>query len=111
MHKVGGNDNAHGLQAQISPRFDTAELYELGGRAWVKQPSEDQVKKHYTPGEWTELVVSAHGRRIVVHLNGWKATEVLNDTGRVEGLLGLQLHARQDMQVEFRDVALLLPTP
>ena len=109
VHKVPGPANAHGLQAQVSPRFDTAGLYELGGRKWVQRPDPEELKQHYRPGEWTEMVVSAHGRRIVVHLNGWKATEVRNDTGRAEGLLGLQLHARQDMEVEFKDIALLLP--
>ena len=109
VHKVDGPANAHGLQAQVSPRFDTGGLYELGGRQWVQQPDPGDLRKHYRPGEWTRMVVSAHGPRIVVHVNDWKAVEVRNDTGRTEGFLGLQLHARQDMQVEFRDIELLLP--
>ncbi len=96
---------AIGLQAEIDAAGRNAGgLYEIGGRKWVVQPSEELTEKIFGPGEWNEMTVSAHGRRIVVHLNGTKTAEVKNDPGRLEGLIGLQLHASQDMDIEFRSV-------
>ena len=45
------------------------------------------------------MTVSAHGRRIVVHVNGYKTADLKNDQGRLDGHLGLQLHGGQDMEV------------
>jgi hypothetical protein len=99
----------HGFQAEIDPVKEVGGLYETGGRAWVVQPSDEQVKKYYKPGEWTDMTVSAHGGRIVVHVNGSRAAELKDDPGRKKGRLGLQLHGGQDMQVEFKEIHLLGP--
>ena len=106
--KVNGNVGVHGFQAEIDPSFETGGLYETGGRAWVVQPPEG-IKKWYRPGEWTDMSVSAHGRRIVVHINGRQTAELKNDPGRTEGHLGLQMHGGQDMHVEFKDIGLMAP--
>ncbi|MHC4178689.1 MAG: family 16 glycoside hydrolase, partial [Planctomycetota bacterium] len=51
--------------------------------------------------------VSAHGRRIVVHVNGQKTAELKDDPGRLEGHLALQLHGGQEMHVEYKDIEML----
>ncbi len=109
VDKVDGPVGVHGFQAEIDPTNDVGGLYETGGRAWVSQPTLEQVKEYFKPGEWNEMSVSARGRRIVVHVNGHKSAELLDDPGRLEGHLALQLHGGMDMHVEFKDIEILEP--
>lgn len=105
--KVDGAVGVHGFQAEVEPGFTTGGLYETGGRTWVAQPGEAEMKKHYAPGEWTDMSVSAHGRRVVVHVNGHRTADLRHDPGRTKGHLALQLHGGQDMHVEFKDIEVL----
>jgi len=99
--------HAHGFQAEIENSNAVGGLYETGGRAWVATPNEEEIANHYKPKEWNEMVVSAHGPRIVVHVNGYKAVEIHDEEGRKKGKLALQLHGGQDMYVEFKDISIL----
>lgn len=99
--------HAVGFQAEIDGVYDTGGLYETYGRAWVAVPDEEAMRKHYKPGEWTDMSVSAHDRRIVVHVNGYKSAELVDDPGRPIGHLALQLHGGQDMHVAFKDIEVL----
>jgi len=99
----------HGFQAEIDQSADIGGLYETGGRAWVVKPTPDQVKKFFKPQQWNQMTVSAHGRRIVVHVNGYKTAELKDDPGRLEGHLALQLHGSKDMHVLFKDIEILVP--
>jgi len=99
----------YGFQAEIDVANDVGGLYETGGREWVSQPAADQVKQWFKPREWNRMTVSAHGRRIVVHVNGLKSAELVDDPGRLEGHLALQLHGGMDMEVAFKDLELLVP--
>ena len=107
VDKVKSGVMVHGFQAEIDPDKDAGGLYETGGRAWVVKPTPEDVKKWYVPNAWNEMSVSAHGRRIVVHVNGRRTAELKNDKGRTEGYIGVQLHGGQDMHVEFRSIELL----
>jgi hypothetical protein len=54
------------------------------------------------------MVISAHGGRIAVFINGVKTAELLNDTiGRKAGRLALQANPRQNLEVHYRNLALL----
>ncbi len=99
--------HAEGFQAEIHDGFETGGLYETYGRTWVLRPNQEELKKHYKPGEWSEMVVSAHGENTVVHINGHRTVDLRNDPGRRDGHFALQLHASQDMQVEFKDIQIL----
>ena len=107
--EVGGGVGVHGFQAEIDASKDVGGLYETGGRAWVVQPSAEDVARWFKPQEWNEMTVSAHRRRIVVHVNGRKSAELKKDKGRLEGHLALQLHGGQDMYVMFKDIEVLSP--
>ncbi len=50
------------------------------------------------------MTVAAHGRHVVVHLNGVKTVELTDDPGRSKGHFALQLHRGQDMEVMFKDI-------
>jgi len=99
----------HGFQAEIATSEDIGGLYETGGRAWVIKPTAEEVAKYFKSQQWNEMTVSAHGRRIVVHVNGTKTAELKDDPGRLKGRLALQLHGGQDMHVMFKDIEMLVP--
>jgi hypothetical protein len=105
--EVPGDVGVKGFQAEIDPVNDVGGLYETNGRGWVIQPKAEEVKKWHKPQEWNEMMVVAVGDRIVVCVNG-KRTAVLNKhAGRPDGFLALQLHGGQDMDVRFRNIAVL----
>lgn len=107
----GGAAGVVGFQAEIDPEHDAGGLYETGGRAWVVQPKAEDVKKWYKPGAWNEMSVVAAAGRIVVHVNGHKTAELRDDPGRRDGFIALQLHGGQDMDVSFKDIEILKPSP
>lgn len=103
-HVVGVN----GFQVELDTSYETGGLYETGGRAWVVQHPADEKTRWYRQGQWNDLTVSAHGRHTVVRMNGRKSAELVDDPGRTEGRLALQLHGSQDMFVEFKDLEQLV---
>ncbi len=102
--KVDDAVGVHGFQAEVANDPNVGGLYETGGRAWVVQPDPQRTQECYKPTEWNEMEVSAHGRNVVVRLNGTKTAELEDDPGRLEGHFALQLHGGQDMEVMFRDI-------
>ncbi|MBX2922910.1 MAG: DUF1080 domain-containing protein [Chitinophagaceae bacterium] len=93
-----------GFQAEIDPDKDAGGLYETGGRAWVVQPSPEDVKKWYKPGTWNTMKVRAVGKDITVWVNGMQSAKLTNDPGRTSGHIALQLHGGMGMEVYFRKV-------
>ena len=106
-----GFSGVTGFQAEIDAEKDVGGLYETNGRGWVVQPKPEDVQKWFRPGDWNTLTVSAHEGRIVVHVNGYKTAELLDDPGRREGHLALQLHGGQDCDLYFKDIEWLVPVP
>ena len=106
-HAVG----VHGFQAEIDPKNDVGGLYETGGRGWVVNPTPEQVKTYFKPGQWNSMAVSAKGRNITVEVNGKKSAELKDDPGRLEGHIALQLHGGSTMHVEFKDIEIRVIKP
>lgn len=103
--KVDDAVSVFGFQVEVDSSQETGGLYETGGRAWVVQPTEEDIpKKDYKPGEWTTLELTAKGADVTVKINGVVTAELKNDPGRKEGYIGLQLHGGMEMNVEFKDI-------
>ena len=102
--KVEEGVGVHGFQAEIDNSQKVSGLYETGGRAWVKGPDPELIEEIYKPGEWNDMSVTAGGRNVVVCLNGKKTVELIDDPGRREGHLALQLHGGMDMEVMFKNM-------
>jgi len=102
-----GATGVSGFQAEIDAEKDAGGLYETNGRAWVSKPDAEAVKKWFRPQEWNTMTVSAHGRRITVDVNGHRTAELLDDPGRTEGHLALQVHGGQDCELYFKDIEIL----
>jgi hypothetical protein len=101
---VDSKVSVNGFQAEIDERKDIGGLYETGGRAWVVQPTAEEVKKYFKVHDWNEMILSAIDRHVEVYVNGVKTAELLNDPGRLEGHIGLQLHGHMEMHVMFKDI-------
>ena len=104
VEKVDDPVHVYGFQAEIDPEKDAGGLYETGGRAWVVQPTPEDVKKWYKPNEWNEMIVIAKGKDVTVHLNGYKTAELKNDPGRTKGYIGIQLHGGMEMEVLYKEI-------
>lgn len=102
--KEKGYSGVSGFQAEIDAEKDAGGLYETNGRAWVKQPKPEDVKKWFKPGEWNEMTVTARGGDLTVTVNGQKSAEVKNDPGRPHGKFALQVHGGQDVEVWFKEI-------
>ncbi len=102
-----GFSGVSGFQAEIDAEKDAGGLYETNGRAWVSQPKPEDVQKWFRPQEWNVMTVFAQGRRIAVDVNGYRTAELLDDPGRTEGRLALQVHGSQDCELFFKDIEIL----
>jgi len=99
-----------GYEVDIAPADSAGGLQEPGRRPWVVPLDPEEVAHYFKPGEWNELVVSFHGGRIVVHVNGTQTVDVRGDNGRRDGRLALQLNSRRDpVDVQFRHIEILRP--
>lgn len=107
VEKVDDPVHVYGFQAEIDPEKDAGGLYETGGRAWVVQPTPEDVKKWYKPNEWNEMTIIAKGKDVTVFVNGHKTAELKNDPGRTNGYIGLQLHGGMDMHVMFKEILIM----
>ena len=65
-----------GYEVEVDPTRDAGGLQAPGKRGWLVKPDPKDVKRFYKPDDWNEMVVSAHGRRIVVHVNGEKTADL-----------------------------------
>lgn len=106
VDEVNEEVGVYGFQAEIDPDKDAGGLYETGGRAWVSQPTPEQVNTWYKKGEWNTMEVSAKGGNITVKVNGKISANLENDPGRREGHIGLQLHGGMEMEVYFKEVVI-----
>ena len=103
-----GASGVSGFQAEIDANNDVGGLYETNGRGWVVQPTPEQVKTWFKPGEWNEMTVTAKGGDITVTVNGKVSSQLKDDAGKWrEGPFALQLHGGQDVEVWFKDIELL----
>ena len=104
-----GFSGVTGFQAEIDATKDVGGLYETNGRAWVSQPTAEEVATWFKPGEWNAMTVTAHGGHIVVYVNGKKTAELRDDPGRQEGRFALQVHGAQVVDVWFKDIEIKVP--
>ncbi|MBK5294230.1 MAG: DUF1080 domain-containing protein [Acidobacteriia bacterium] len=98
-----------GYEVEVDPTRDPGGLQHPGARGWLVHTGPVAETPHVKPTDWNTMTISAHGRRIVVHVNGVKMSEVVNDPGPLSGRLALQLNPRNDLEVFYKDLAILSP--
>jgi hypothetical protein len=99
-----------GYQADLSDAGDRSawgNFYEEKGRgrAVMKTPDEGWRvgQKVYRKGDWNSYEILAQGKRIQLKLNGVVTIDT-TDEKAATGVIALQLHAGEPMQVEFRNM-------
>jgi len=107
----GTEPNRMGFEIEVDPTRDAGGLQEPGrqARGWIQHTGPAADLKYFKANDWNEMVVHAHGGRIAVLINGVKTAELKNDAGRKAGRLALQANPRQNLEVHYRNVALLRP--
>lgn len=98
-----------GYEVEVDPTRDAGGLQEPRGRGWLSKSEPTVVRDYYKANDWNDMVVSAHGHRIVVHVNGVKTADFPTDPGRSEGRFGLQINPRQELEAMFRNIEILEP--
>jgi hypothetical protein len=100
-------EQAHGLQVQVGlPESGVGGIYESYGRQWLDKPSDERQRKFTKADDWNEMVISAKGGNITVHVNGEKTAELHDDPSRPEGHFALQMHSGNVMHIMFRKIEL-----
>jgi hypothetical protein len=109
--KMEEPDKTLGLQVQVGPiGTGTGGIYESYGRGWLQRPTLDEEKAFYKQGEWNEMVISAQGNRVVVHVNGVKTADVTDDQIEQQaGVFALQMHSGTVNLTKFKDLEILQP--
>jgi hypothetical protein len=98
-------DQAHGNQVQVGlTGSGVGGIYESYGRGWLEQPSAELQNEVAKDRDWNEMVISARGDDIVVHVNGTKTAHIQDDAGRRTGHFALQMHSRNVMHLMFKDI-------
>lgn len=129
----------NGVQCEIDNSDEVGGLYQTGGAGWLARPldyleTEFPKDRHavvnrrwkqareglqlddkpVTSGDddtpWNMMTVNVHGKRIVVHLNDCLAVDHVVEDLADSGVIALQLHGNQDLEVDFRKVEMLVPT-
>lgn len=97
-----------GYQADIAENQFMGILYEEGGRGFLKNVNADEVRPHVKADDWNEYVITADGPHITQQLNGFTTVDYTetSDKGAPEGIIALQLHVGDPMQVQFKDIEL-----
>ena len=103
-----GNSGVTGFQAEIDPERRTGGLYETNGRAWVIEPDAAMVERTLKKDDWNTMIVSCVGTRTLVALNGRRTAKLIDEMGRREGRIALQVHGGQDVHVEFGSVDVIV---
>lgn len=68
-----------------------------------------EIGKAIKKGKWNQYRITAKGFHFHHYINGVKTTELIDndeDKRRKDGLLALQLHAGQPMEVQFKNIML-----
>ncbi len=101
-------EGARGYEVEIDPTRDVGGLQEVGKRGWLQHVEAAMHNDVFKKDAWNEMVISAHGHRIVINVNGVKIVDrVDEEASRLEGLFALQVNARSKLDVGFKDIQIL----
>ncbi len=95
----------NGPQAEISckPGQHTGLIY-APGRGWLNMHQWDERKDAtYRVKDWNTLEVRAIGGHIIVHLNGYLISDIVDEKIPPEGMFALQMHSGEAMRIRFKD--------
>ena len=93
-----------GLQGDMAAGNWWGSIYdEKGTRGVLVNGWKGKAEKVVKAGEWNDYEIFCQGENIRITVNGLVTSE-LKDSVKLEGLLGLQVHAGPPMEVRFRNL-------
>lgn len=102
-------DKTVGLQIQVGPLGSgNGGIYESYGRQWLQKPTAEVEKMGYRQGQFNEMMISAHGPRVTVHVNGIKTADIDDPQLKMgAGVFALQMHSGVVNETRFKNLAIL----
>jgi hypothetical protein len=103
-------DKTLGLQIQVGPLgTGTGGIYESYGRGWLpEKPPAALEEAGYRKGEWNEMIITAYGPHVTVHVNGVKTADMNDDKlSQKPGVFALQMHSGVVNETRFKNLAIL----
>jgi hypothetical protein len=104
------NHSAAGYQADVAEKTYFGMLYEENKRGFMpywaelSQEEKDAIQDVVNKGDWNDFVISADGDHIKIVLNGKVTVDIQDPDGAKKGIIGLQLHTGDPMEVRFKDL-------
>lgn len=97
------------LQMQIGissslKRDMTCSFYTGGAERYPVAGQAKDVDKYLKPGQWNTIRLQAKGNTFTVWLNGHQVSEYTNEKYSSAAPIGLQIHPKVKMKVEFRNI-------
>lgn len=99
-----------GYQADIAEKTYFGMLYEEKKRGFMPywepmpQAEKDAIQAVVKQGDWNEYEILAEGDHIKMTLNGKVTCDIQDPDGAKKGIIALQLHAGNPMEVRFKDI-------
>ena len=96
-----------GYQADVANGF-WGLLLEESGRGILQRPDKEAARQ---PGfvkldDWNQYVITARDDHLTIELNGFKCVDLEDVKGDLSGVIAVQLHAGETMEVQFKDIAI-----
>lgn len=101
-----------GYQADVAMKTYFGMLYEEGKRRilpyWKALSPEEQAAVHGASkqGDWNEYEITCKGDSVKMVLNGKTVCELVDPEGAKEGVIALQVHKGDPMEVRFKDISI-----
>ncbi|GAC1466365.1 MAG: hypothetical protein NVSMB9_06810 [Isosphaeraceae bacterium] len=93
------------------PQADVAEgfwglLYEERGRGILERYDEQKAEKLVKKGDWNDFVITARDEHVTIDLNGTRIIDRKDPHFDKSGIIALQVHVGNAMEVRFKDIAI-----
>jgi Domain of Unknown Function (DUF1080) len=91
------------------PQADVAEgywglLYEEKGRGILERYPEEKAKEIVKKDDWNAFVITAKGQHVTIELNGTTVIDREDPKFDKEGIIALQVHVGEAMEVRYKDI-------
>jgi type 1 glutamine amidotransferase len=106
--RIDENGRMLGYQVEIDPsqRAWSGGIYEEGGRGWLADLHDDEAARAaFRVGDWNRYRVECIGPTIRAWVNG-VPTGFVEDGRAASGVIALQVHGGQDVDVRWRGIEL-----
>lgn len=95
--------------AVSGPQADVANgywglLYEERGRGILEQFDKAKAEKLIKHNDWNDFVITAKGDHVTIDINGTRVIDRVDPKFAKEGIIALQVHTGEAMEVRYKDL-------